>query len=92
MSFNPRVTDVQPPHKLAWLGNLGVPGLFDGAHTFTLTPLPNGRTQLVQSERFSGVFVGISGRLLIKTQAGFEAMHTALARELRESALPRLVP
>lgn len=84
MSFRPTVTEVQPPHRLSWLGHLGFPGLFDGAHAFTLTPLPNGRTQLVQSERFSGVLVGLAGNLLAKTEAGFEAMHTALAKELSE--------
>jgi len=92
MSFHPTVTDVQPLLRLAWLGHLGFPGLFDGAHSFTLSPLPNGRTQLVQSEQFTGVLVGISRKLLTKTQAGFEAMHTALAKELTETPLPRLIP
>jgi hypothetical protein len=92
MSFHPTVTDVQPSLRLAWLGHLGFPGLFDGAHTFTLSPLANGRSQLVQSEEFSGVLVGISRKLLTKTQAGFEAMHTALAKELTETPSPRLVP
>jgi hypothetical protein len=84
MSFHPVVTDVQPAQRLAWLGQLGFPGLFDGAHTFTLTPLPDGRTQLVQSETFSGVLVWISRGLLAKTRAGFEAMHDALSRRVSE--------
>jgi hypothetical protein len=64
-----------------------LPGLFDGAHTFTLTPLPNGRTQLVQSESFSGVLVWISRGLLAKTAAGFEAMHAALNKRVSEHPL-----
>jgi len=92
MTFRPTVTDVQPPHHLAWLGHLGIPGLFDGAHTFALTPLPGGRTQLVQSEQFSGALVWISRSLLAKTQAGFEAMHRALAAELSKRQSPRSVP
>jgi hypothetical protein len=92
MRFRPTVTDLEPSHRLAWLGRLGIPGLFDGAHTFTLTELPDGRTQLVQSEEFSGVLVGISRKLLTKTQAGFEAMHAALAVEVRKNPSPRLVP
>jgi len=91
MTFRPTVTDVQPPHHLAWLGHLGIPGLFDGAHTFALTPLPDGRTQLVQSEQFSGALVWISRSLLAKTQAGFEAMHSALAAELSARQSPRPV-
>jgi hypothetical protein len=85
MSFRPTVTDVQPAHRLAWLGHLGFPGLFDGAHTFTLTPIANGRTQLVQTENFSGVLVWISRGLLAKTAAGFEAMHDALSKRVSES-------
>jgi hypothetical protein len=92
MRFRPTVTDFEPPFRLAWLGHLGIPGLFDGAHTFTLTPLPKGRTQLVQSEQFRGLFVGISRTLLTKTQAGFGAMHSALARELSQRSSPRPVP
>jgi hypothetical protein len=92
MRFRPTVTDVQPPNHLAWLGHLGIPGLFDGAHTFALTPLLNGRTQLVQSEQFSGALVWISRKLLVQTQAGFEAMHRALAAELSRRPPPKRSP
>jgi hypothetical protein len=92
MSFRPVVTDVRAPHRLAWLGHLGFAGLFDGAHTFTLTPLPNGRTQLVQSETFSGVLVWISRGLLTKTAAGFEAMHDALSKRVSEHPLTPSAP
>jgi hypothetical protein len=92
MSFHPIVTDVQAAHRLAWLGHLGFRGLFDGAHTFTLTPLPNGRTHLVQNETFSGALVWISRGLLTKTAAGFEAMHVALSKRVRERPLTPLAP
>jgi hypothetical protein len=49
MTFRPTVTHVDPPHHLAWLGHLLLPGLFDGAHSFALEPLPGNRTQLTQS-------------------------------------------
>jgi hypothetical protein len=90
MTFHPVVTDVQHAHRLAWVGHLGFPGLFDGAHSFTLTPLPNGRTQLVQSETFSGVLVWMSRGLLTKTAAGFDAMHIALSKRVRERPLTPL--
>ena len=92
MQFRPTITDLEPPHRLAWLGHLGIPGLFDGAHTFTLTPLPNGNTQLTQSEQFSGLLVGISRKLLTQTQAGFEAMHAALAGEVSGRVSQQLAP
>lgn len=84
MSFHPTVTDVEPGRKLAWLGHFLVPGLFDGSHSFTLEPLPDGRTRLVQSETFRGVLVWFSGRLLQKTEAGFAAMNEALRRQVTE--------
>jgi hypothetical protein len=84
MSFHPTVTEVQPARRLAWLGHLLFPGLFDGAHSFTLEPLPDGRTRLVQSETFRGVLVRFSGRLLHDTEAGFTAMNEALRRRVTE--------
>jgi hypothetical protein len=82
MTFHPTVTEVDAPHRLAWVGHLGIHGLFDGAHTFTLTPTPDGHTQLEQSENFSGALVWMSRGLLGKTQAGFEAMHDALSASI----------
>jgi hypothetical protein len=82
MAFYPTVTEVDAPHRLAWVGHLGIRGLFDGAHAFTLTPTPDGRTQLEQSETFTGVLVWISRGLLAKTRAGFEAMHEALSAHI----------
>ncbi|GAA5017894.1 SRPBCC domain-containing protein [Actinopolymorpha pittospori] len=46
MTFKPRVTVVDPGQRLEWLGTMGVPGLFDGRHSFTLTPVGRGRTRL----------------------------------------------
>jgi hypothetical protein len=84
MSFHPTVTDVEAGRKLAWLGHLLLPGLFDGAHSFALEPLPAGRTRLVQSETFRGLLVWFSGRLLQNTEAGFTAMNEALRRRVTE--------
>jgi hypothetical protein len=84
MSFHPTVTEVEPGRKLAWLGHLVIPGLFDGAHSFALEPLPDGRTRLVQSETFRGVLVWFSRSLLHNTEAGFTAMNEALRRQVTE--------
>src|SRR3954463_1293503 len=82
MTFTPRVTHVEPGRRLAWLGRLGIPGLFDGAHSFTLEPLDDSHTRLVQSESFTGILVWFSGGLLKKTEAGFQAMNDALKERL----------
>jgi hypothetical protein len=84
MTFHPTVTAVEPERRLAWLGRLLVPGLFDGAHSFTLETLPDDRTRLTQSETFRGVLVPFSGSVLQRTEAGFAAMNEALRRRVTE--------
>ena len=86
MTFKPRVTVLEPEQRLEWLGTMGVPGLFDGRHSFTLTPLNEGRTRFVQAEDFSGALVPLAGRMLAKTEAGFEAMNAALLARLESDA------
>jgi hypothetical protein len=84
MTFHPTVTAVEPERRLAWLGRLLVPGLFDGAHSFTLEPLPEDRTRLTQSETFRGLLVPFLGSVLQRTEAGFAAMNEALRRRVTE--------
>ena len=84
--MHPTVTECEPGRVLAWLGRLGLPGVFDGAHRFALEPVGGGRTRFVQSERFSGVLVPFFRRSLrTHTRAGFEAMNQALAERVRAS-------
>ena len=92
MTFKPRVTAVQPGRYLEWLGIMGIPGLFDGRHSFTLTPIREGGTRLVQAEVFSGAFVPFTGKLLQKTEAGFKAMNAALLTRLELAGVPGNIP
>ena len=85
MTFKPRVSVVEPNQRLEWLGTMGIPGIFDGRHSFTLTPIGNGGTRLVQAEDFSGALVPFAGRLLGKTEAGFQAMNAALLDRLEKN-------
>ena len=85
LRFTPWVTSNKPHHYVEWLGRLGMPGIFDGRHSFTLTPLPGGRTLLQQSETFTGVLVPLTGSLLDRTREGFAAMNEALARHTTRS-------
>jgi hypothetical protein len=84
MSFTPTVTVVDEGRRLEWLGHLGVPGLFDGRHSFTLEPVDADSTRLTQAERFTGCLVPFTGRLLRRTAAGFEEMNQAIAAEAVE--------
>ena len=84
MTFKPRVTVAEPGKRLEWLGTMGVPGLFDGRHSFTLTPVGDGHTRLVQAEDFTGALVPLARSVLAKTEAGFEAMNEALLARLEK--------
>jgi hypothetical protein len=82
MTFKPTVLTAEPGRELRWLGRLLVPGLFDGEHRFRLEPIANGRTRFVQSERFSGILVGLLRKTLERTQLGFEQMNAALKQRV----------
>jgi hypothetical protein len=86
MAFKPWVTAVEQHHYVEWLGRLALPGIFDGRHSFTLTPMTGGRTLLQQSETFTGVLIPFTGSMLARTRAGFVAMNEALAQQSTRSA------
>jgi hypothetical protein len=64
------------------------PASFDGEHYFLLEPIGEGRTRLVQGEKFSGLLVGLLSGTLSATEAGFKAMNTALKREAERNGSP----
>jgi hypothetical protein len=78
MKFHPVVTAAKAPSELAWEGKLGIHGLFDGAHRFSLMSVDQERTRLTQSETFSGVLVGLFGGTLNATGEGFAQLNDAL--------------
>lgn len=86
--FRPWVTAVEPHRYLEWLGHLALPGVFDGRHSFTLTPMSRGRTLLQQSETFTGMLTPLTGSLVDRTRAGFVTMNDALARRVSRHAAP----
>ena len=81
MKFRPWVTAVEEHRYVEWIGRLGLPGIFDGRHSFTLTPTAGGRTLMQQSETFTGALVPFTESMLAHTRAGFTAMNEALAAE-----------
>jgi hypothetical protein len=84
MTMSPKVTVNEPGSAFGWLGSLGVPHVFDGAHRFELQPIDGGtRTRFVQSERFRGILLPlVRRRILPATLRGFEAMNQALAERV----------
>ena len=86
MTFRPTVRAVEPARELRWLGRLFVPGLADGDHRLALEPFDDDRTRFVQSERFSGLLVGLLRSTLAATQRDFEQMNQALKRRAEVAA------
>ena len=78
MTFRPTITDVSEGERVAWIGRVVMPGIFDGRHSFQLESTTDGGTRLTQTEQFSGLLVALTGGMLAKTQAGFEAMNEAV--------------
>jgi hypothetical protein len=83
MTFKPTITQVDDNRELAWLGHFVMPGIFDGAHRFTLEPHGDG-TRVCQSEAFSGVLVWFSRGLLANTERGFSALNHALKQRAEQ--------
>lgn len=79
MKIAPRVTDSKPGETFRWIGNLFLPGLFDGEHYFILEPVSEGKTKLIHGEKFSGILLPLLWKLLKdKTKKGFHEMNEAL--------------
>jgi len=87
MRFAPVVLAAEPERELRWLGRLLLPGVFDGEHRFLIEPLGPGRVRFQQSERFSGLLVGLLRASLDRdTRRGFEEMNRALKARLEADA------
>jgi hypothetical protein len=85
MTLSPKVVAVDVDERLGWLGHLGIPRVFDGAHEFILAAGSTGTT-LTQRETFRGVLVPFCGGILAKTRDGFEAMNRALKVRVEQGA------
>ena len=84
ITMSPTVTVNESGSVFGWLGKLGVPHLFDGAHRFELQSIDGGsRTRFIQSEGFRGILLPlVRRRILPATLAGFQAMNRALAERV----------
>ena len=57
MTFRPRVLKAERGKELRWLGKVGVPGIFDGEHYFTIEATGDNKVRLIQGEYFRGILV-----------------------------------
>ena len=92
-TFRPKVLEAAPAHRLRWLGNLLVPGLFDGEHTFTIEPSGPGRVRLTQQEEFRGLLAPLILAFIAKpTQEGFHQMNHALKARVEHPSHTEATP
>jgi hypothetical protein len=90
MQLRPTLLAAAPSQELRWLGQLGVPGLFDGEHRFLIEPLGTNRVRFVQEERFTGLLAPLVLRFIESgTRRGFEAMNQALKVRAEQRSSPR---
>jgi len=88
MTFKPTVRAVEASRELRWLGRLLLPVVSDGEHSLRIEPLDGGGSRFVQSEKFTGLLVGLVKGTLANTEAGFEQMNTALKARVEQTSAP----
>lgn len=84
--FKPRVLKVAPNRELVWLGQLAIPGLFNGEHRFRIEPTGTDSVRFIHSEGFSGLLIPFMGGVLKKTERGYHLMNEALKRRVEHVA------
>jgi hypothetical protein len=81
VTLRPTVLEVTPCRRLrlrSRQGRLGIPGLFDAEHTFTITP-HDGGVRLLEEQRLRGLLVALMARSLNRRRLpALTAMNAAL--------------
>jgi hypothetical protein len=81
MRFRPRLLTVEPGKELRWIGRLGIPGIFDGEHIFSIETVEEDKIHFIQREKFSGLLSSVLLRSIASpTTQAFKEMNEALKR------------
>ena len=78
VSFRPRLLAVVPGREIRWRGVTGLRGLFDGVHSLSVEALPDGRSRFRTHEDVTGVLLPVLGKVMRRTQHGFELLAEAV--------------
>ena len=81
MTFKPTILTLESNKEFRWKGKLGITGIFDGEHYFILESLKKDQTKFIHGEKFSGILVPLVGKMLDKTQKGFQLMNESIKNE-----------
>ena len=86
VTLRPTVLEATPGRRLRWRGRLGIAGVFDAEHVFTLTSRHDGGVTVTQAEDFTGLLVPfMAGSLDRHTHPAFVAMNQALKARAEEA-------
>ena len=79
MKFKPKCVSIDENKEFAWLGNLLMPGIFDGEHRFQIESIGENKVRFTHSEKFKGLLLPFLWKQLdTKARAAFELMNKAL--------------
>ena len=81
MTFKPNILTLEANKEFRWKGKLGINGIFDGEHYFMVESLDKDITKFIHGEKFSGLLVPLVGKMLDKTQKGFQLMNESIKKE-----------
>ena len=88
VTSHPRIVALEAGEHLAWTNRFVLPGLLDSRNDFRLTPSSTGGTRLDQTERFAGLLVGPSEKVLDAVEARLRQWVVAIKRRV-ETVGPR---
>ena len=81
MTFKPNILTLEANKEFRWKGKLGINGIFDGEHYFILESVDKDITKFIHGEKFSGLLVPLVGKMMDKTQKGFQLMNESIKKE-----------
>lgn len=86
MTFKPRLIALEPNRLIQWMGHMGIPGLFDGEHTFEMLASDGDNTLFIQRKKYSGILLPLFTRMIEKhTLYRFRLMNMALKRRVEST-------
>ena len=87
ITMKPTVRVAEADRRFAWLGHLGVPGIFDGAHEFLIEPGADGTTVFTRTRYVPRRARAVRGRGADEDRAGFDLMNQALKDRVEAAEL-----
>jgi len=85
MAFKPTVVKVDLNREFRWLGKVGIRGVFDGEHIFSIEPIDGDTVRFVHREQFGGLMTPLILPFIANdTVRGFNDMNSALKSRVEQ--------